>query len=381
MTVQNIYSSALAAHNGRITEDDARFMITEAERENSASASGFCCCSSDGSLGTVDLRDVFLDHRDAFSDSARGLIQSWLRKHRVASGDLTAVNEETGPADLVGKTLVDKKAKHSTWHCNWFPMARRLDAPGANLYSAGGPCQKYDAVTGRKSTAHEEANHTGGGVSWAGHCDMAARVCSLLAQPLRDVEYNGQIFTVNDIQGLLVMVSNDLAADNEPFWGYRNNGAGNDDPSEPYPHTLMPKIIEWAEEGKCFVLDIDPSTAVWNYAFDSAKIKEFDTPQEGLPRMPATRGGKVRYQNWELHGTGYDQQTRRYRSWIEYDSEGKKLASGWYRTSSDGKNNPDFAWLPVARGDLSRKENWPTSCSYNPEIDPRVVFDIYTRSI
>jgi hypothetical protein len=210
---------------------------------------------------------------------------------------------------------------------------------------------------------------------------MAARICSLLAQPARSVEYNGQVFSTNDIQGLLVMVSNDLAADNEPFWGYRNNGNGNDDPSEPYPHTLMPKLIEWAKSGGPYVLDIDPGTAVWNYAFDSTKIKEFDTPQDGMPRMPATRGGKIKYQSWELHGTGYDAQTRRYKSWIEYSSEGKMLASGWYQTSTDGKNNPDFAWKPTAKGDLRVKANWPTACSYNPHINPQVVFDIYSRSI
>ncbi|MES2504617.1 MAG: hypothetical protein V4534_07050 [Myxococcota bacterium] len=369
MPVQSVYNESVRAHNGHVTDDDAKRLIDAAKKDNKAGSSGWLCCSVEGSDGTEGLIDVYRSHEDQFEPEAKRRISDWLGKHRV---------EIAG-----GKVLCDEIARHRTWQCNWFPMGIRWNNPGANLYLPGGPCDKYDQATGSKCRAYENEHHntSNGGVTWAGHCDMAARICSLLKQPIRDVTYNGVVFTQNDIQGLLVMVSNDLADPEEKFIGFRNNGNAGDDPSEPYPHVLMPELIKLAESREPYVADVDPGEAVWNYAYDKTKITEFDRPQNGLARMHPSHGGKIRYQTFDLSGTGYDAEIRHFNSWIEYGSDGKKLASGWYKTSADGKNNFDFVWQPKAKGNLSRKSTWPTTCTYNPQVNPQEVYEIYMRSI
>lgn len=376
--VQTDYINAMDAHNRHVTEEDAALMVRDAIKENKAESSGFLCCSSEGTGGTQELRSVFEQNMDSFEPGARTLISGFLRGERV--GGMIPVRED-GPADRVGKKLISRHADRTTWNCDWFPMTLRPAIPQSSLFSPGGVCDKYDRATGKASRAHELANHQTTGIAWSGHCDMASRVCALLNQPSKNVTYNGVVFTPHDIQGLLVMVSNDIAGASEPFLGARNNGNAGDDPAEPYPHVLMPEMIKHFKDGRVIVLDIDNGPQVWNYAFDNADIREFDTPQDGMRKVSPMNGGKIRYQTWNLSGTGYDAEIRHYKSWVEYDSEGTKLSSGWFGDPRDTKRNPDFMWVPTPCGDLTRKSSWPSECAYNPQIDPRVVYDIYSQSL
>lgn len=377
--VNQTYQRLSGAHLGRLTDTDAKELIKAADKENRDSSSGWFCCSSNGTAGAIDLNNLLHQHMSVFEPAAQDRLVGWLDENPVRRNPLVP----TLPSNTPGKVLIDVQARHRTWTCNWFPMGLHAHEPGANLYySPTGPsvCEKYDQVTQKHSTDYEKANHAGNRVSWAGHCDMAARVCCLLQEPVKSVTYNGVNFTINDIQGLLVMVSNDLRG-NEPFIGRRNNGNAGEDPNEPYPAELLPQLLKLIKTGEPWVADIDPGLEVWNYAFDRAKITEHSMPPDGLPLQAASRGGRVRYQKWELSGTGYNEEARHFRSWIEYASTGEALASGWYHVASDGKDNFDFVWQPKARGDLSQKSNWPTFCTYNPEIDPQLVFELYRQSI
>lgn len=373
--VQADYLRSMDLHNRHVTDDDASLLIADALRENESDSSGWGCCKSDGTIGSQELRAIFEQHRDDFEPGAQRKISEFLQRQRL--GNRPTGIEDNGPT----KSLLHAKAKQTTWNCDWFPTTLRPSNPQASLFSPGGVCDKFDRATGKASREHELKNHQTVGIAWAGHCDMASRICALLKQPVRDVTYGGVTFTPHDIQGLLVMVSNDIAGNNEPFLGARNNGNAGDDPSEPYPHVLMPSVIQHLKDGKVIVLDIDNGTQVWNYAYDQGDIDESSAPQIGMRQVSGTNGGTVKYQAWSMKGTGYAAEDRIYRTWIEYGSNGEKLASGWFGDSRDTKRNPDFMWVPVACGDLSRRENWPTECSYNPQIDPRIVFDIYSKSI
>lgn len=378
--IQADYIRSLDVHNRHVTDDDAQLMITHAKEENKSESSGWLCCSSEGTGGTEELRAIFEQHKDDFQPGAQKLISKFLSSQRFSRADMRPF--EDGPIDSTGgKALLHARAKHTTWQCDWFPMTLRPNIPESSLFSPGGVCAKYDQAVGKSSRAYEKTNHETVGTSWSGHCDMASRVCALLSKPVKNVPHNGVTFTPHDIEGLLVMVSNDLAGPNEPFLGARNNGNPGDDPSEPYPHALMPALIQYLKDGKVIVLDIDNGPQVWNYAFDQGDIKEFSSPQTGMRKVSGMNGGTVKYQTWNLKGTGYDAEIRNYKSWIEYDSSGERLSSGWFGDPRDMKRNPDFMWVPTPCGDLSKKSNWPTVCSYNPEIDPRVVFDIYSQSI
>ncbi|MEI6790838.1 MAG: hypothetical protein WCK42_06625 [Myxococcaceae bacterium] len=375
--VQRDYQNALDAHQRHVTLADVGLMIADAKKENKSQSSGGCC-SSEGTIGTEEFDAVFSQHMDDFEPEAKRAAAHWLSSQGMRHANMI---DASNPLDSVGKVLVNMTARATTWLCDWFPTTFRPNAPASSLFTPGGVCDKLDQATGKASRAYELKNHETHGIAWGGHCDMASRVCCLLKQPVRDVVHNGVKFTPHDIQGLLVMVSNDLAADNEPFIGQRNNGNPGDDPAEPRPQVLMPKLMEWAKAGYSYVLDIDNSTEVWNYAFDSTKIQEFNSPQDGMRRMTGESGGQIKYQTWHLSGTGYDAEIRNYKSWTEYDDNGKILSSGWFGAASDHKRNPDFAWRPIPCGDLTNRSAWPATCVYNPEVDPRVVFDIYTQSI
>jgi hypothetical protein len=373
--VQADYLRAMDLHNRHVTDDDANLLIADAMRENESDSSGWGCCRSDGTIGSQELRDIFERNKESFDPGARTKIENFLNRQRL--GNRPSAIEDNGPM----KTLLKAHAKHTTWHCDWFPTTLRPSNPQASLFSPGGVCDKYDQATGKASRTFELANHQTTNIAWAGHCDMASRVCALLNKPVRNVVYNGVTFTPHDIQGLLVMVSNDIAGNNEPFLGARYNGNPGDDPSEPYPHILLPAVKQHLEDGRVVVLDITNSGEVWNYPFDQAVIEEFSSPQPGMRKVQPTNDGVIKYQSWNLKGTEYAAEDRFYRSWIEYGTRGEKLASGWFGDPRDAKRNPDFMWVPTACGDLSKRDNWPATCSYNPQVDPRTVYDIYMQSI
>jgi len=379
--VRTDYQTAMDVHNRHVTYEDAQLMIADAKKENKSESSGWMCCASEGTIGSEELRGVFEQNKDAFQPDAQDLVKRFIGSQGFGRNDMRPIGDDNPLGPTIGKSLLHARARHATWQCDWFPMTLRPNVPESSLFTAGGVCDKFDQATGKASRSHELANHQTVGTSWSGHCDMASRVCALLAQPVRNVVYNGVTFTPHDIQGLLVMISNDLAGPNEPFIGQRNNGNPGDDPAEPYPHVLMPEVIKYLKDGKVIVLDIDNGPQVWNYAFDQGDIQQFSKPRSGMREVPALNGGTVKYMECELRGTGYDAEIRHYKYWAEHDSSGDMISSGWFGDPRDTKRNPDFMWVPVPCGDLSRKSDWPKECSYNPQVDPKIVFDIYSQSI
>jgi hypothetical protein len=88
-------------------------------------------------------------------------------------------------------------SKKFIWNSNWYPL------------SEGGTVEtmrKYDLATGGQLAAAWEADTVAkqGHVEWAGHCNGLAAAGINEQPPLRDVWYQGQLFTVNDIKALLI---------------------------------------------------------------------------------------------------------------------------------------------------------------------------------
>ena len=316
----------------------------------------------------------------------------------AASAATASATTNAGSSAAVGRILCDAKAKQPTWFCNWYPKAPQTKFPEYNnLYADGGVCAKWDTAMklGDNTQGFERLHHSiksdDPNADWTGFCDKAAIVCSLLPEPKRAVTTeNGTKLEPDDIKGLLVMAADDLF-DRAAMQavGSRNNGRRSDDPNDPYPHQLMPVLIDWAKSGKAYVLDIDEGKDVWNYAFDQTKIEEFDRPPGSLdPVLPSQEGHTIKYQIWDLKSTGFSDEDRHYASWIEYDAGGKLVTSGWYEPAEDEsniniskKNNPDFAWLPALKQGWDNPTNWSGRCRHNPNIDLAEVAKVFMRSV
>lgn len=286
-----------------------------------------------------------------------------------------------------GKEILNFVANKRTWECHWFPMQEtRANGgdPVNNLYAPKGPLDKLDQVTGGHAREYEFKNNRkavdeGAEYQWWGHCNNASEAACLLRAPVKSVTYKGVTFTPGDIQGLLVKVTPHLVADRVDFKGRRYNAENRDDPNDPNPDLFLKVITEWAAEGIPFVLDIDPKAQVWNYPYDQVKVYESDKAPEGSSH-PGGEG--VKFYHIEMAGTGYDKKRRVYAAYIQRDSNGTAVNSGWIKLPNTHAN-ADFMWRPHPNGDLMQKSSWVARPGHgnNPEVDPQVVYDIYMQSI
>ncbi len=377
--VAQIADSSLQVHS-RITADDATQMLAAADKENKAGDTGWSCCSVAGEDGTEEILRVRASWGDdKFEPDALTQLTDWLKKHRITRPVVIPVDST--------EVLLDAKAAKKTWRCPEFPTTPQSRNPLENLYAMGSVCGKLDQLMDRNQVrAYELLHHQTLTGTWQGFCDKAARVSALLQEPQKEVTVQGvkglMKFTKEDIMGLLVMVSGDLKAPNEPFVGHRNHGKPGDDISDPYPHELIPALSEFLKAGDVVVASITNRQQVRNYPYDRSKIDEFLSPRDGMEKVSPQKGGVIKYQTIELESTGYPDKARHYKSWVEYDPvNSQALASGWFGDPNNIERNPDFIWVPRARGDLSKKENWPKTCTHNPHVDPQWVFEVYRQSI
>jgi len=290
--------------------------------------------------------------------------------------------------------VLEWKSPKETWHCHWFPMKETSPNGGDpinNLYAPGGVLEKYDTAFDAKSREYELKTNfrahdsTKSDADWAGHCNNASEVACMLEEPLYPVTFNGVTFSPKDVAGLLVKVSRSLA-DRVDFEGRRYNGRFADDPSDPKPHVFMEKILKgWGSEAsspKPFVLDIDRKEQVWNYPFDQGMVVNLGGAPKNFPVALLPKGGRISFYEANLRGTTFDEQAQTYQFWIQHDANGNALKSDWIEGAGSSVN-PDFAWRPHARGDLSKKDNWiqNTHKQGNPLVYGGNVYEIYVRSI
>lgn len=407
------YTSRTDRTPGVVDAGESDDLIDKAMEINSQSRG---CCGTSSKKGDKGLKELIQTHPDKFKAEGLANIQYYLKHHQLRAGsnghgssnpsipsnpsrpnrpEPSTPVAPTTPSDTTspyGKVILEWKCEKSTWHAHWWPM--KASQPGGdpinNLYAPGGPLEKYDAAFKRNSKSVELAknakpHNSDAKYNWWGHCNNASQIACLLQEPIKDVEYNGVLFTAHDIGGLLCKVVPSLSK-GEDFRGNRYNGP-TDDPNDPNPVAFLNDVLKaWGgkKEGKPvpFILDIDRTEMVWNYPFDQGKVFESEKAPAGIDTRMIPTDGKIKYYRSELKGTGFKQQERNYQFWIKYDGAGKPADSGWI-AGEDEKINPDFAWRPHPVGDLNDSRYWVTneSAQNNSEVRAEDVYKLYKASI
>ena len=135
-----------------------------------------------------------------------------------------------------------------------------------------------------------------------------------------------------------------------------------------FHHTVM----DWLKSGRAAAMDREPGSQVWNYNFWKAERAEVPAPRHtNLEQLRGFNGEiknteNLKFYEADLH-FGDSTQPRTYRYWIETDSRGKEINSGWL------SENPDFLWRPAGFN------NWSGSNSRNPFVKPELVKEIYDK--
>lgn len=386
-----IYQAATSAASDQgemISGKEAEKLIRRAEELNKISA-----FDPKGPRGTKHLGRLFSRNLASFSADGRLAIETYLSGRSISSA---AESERVGEVALHAPLLedlvvLDFQAQKKTWPCHWFPMqeTRAGGDPINNLYAENGPLDKLDRVTGGKARAFEiktfrKAVDAGKEFGWWGHCNNAAEAACLLQAPKHGVVVEGadgsQVkFSPIDIQGLLVKVTPSLI-ERVDFRGQRFNNPKRDDPSEPRPEVFMAVMNEWALAGLPFVLDIERNAEVWNFPYDQVKITQLKDPPEGFDSADLPLDGSVKYYQIEMAGTGFDEKKRTYQCYIHYQGT-EVIDSAWIKTPNSNYN-PDFMWRPHPIGDLLDRATWMIKGPINnPGVDPKIVYDIYIKSL
>ena len=116
--------------------------------------------------------------------------------------------------------------------------------------------------------AWELLNHwSPAGSSWFGHCNGWSAAAILTNEPREDVMVQmGDIevaFSPADQKGLL---SESFYSQHSQFWGQRNNGGEDDDPSDLSPKATLQLLQTFVRDRQVpLVFDTDPGDAVWNF--------------------------------------------------------------------------------------------------------------------
>ena len=140
------------------------------------------------------------------------------------------------------------------------------------------PLDKFALVQQRNNNNHgtnpwygpawELLNHwSPAGSSWFGHCNGWSAAAILTNEPRTDVVVpmgNDEVpFSAADQKGLL---SESFYSQHSQFWGQRNNGGPDDDPSDLTPKATLQLLQTFIRDREVpLVFDTDPGDAVWNF--------------------------------------------------------------------------------------------------------------------
>ncbi|MCK6510626.1 hypothetical protein L6R29_11735 [Myxococcota bacterium] len=132
-------------------------------------------------------------------------------------------------------------------------------------------------------------------------------------------------------------------------------------------------IMDWLQSGRSAAMDRDAGDHVWNYNFWKAERAEVSKPWN-VSNAAELRGfnGEVKNpDNVKFYETdvyfGESNYPRTYRYWVETDTAGKEINSGW------NGENPDFLWRPTGFN------NWSGPNTRNPFVKPELVKEIYNK--
>jgi hypothetical protein len=319
-------------------------------------------------------------------------LQQQLLQGFIGFDKVGAQEDPDFPDNNHGTIILDFHAGHKTCAWHWFPMqeTRTGGDPLNNLYAPGGCLDKVDKITGSNARQYEydhnrKAKDAGKQYAWWGHSDNAAEAACILSEPKKSVVMKAMDgsdikFSTNDIQGLLVLVSSSLVS-HVDLKGERSDSALGRSDDAISPDYFINILKKWSADRLPFVLDIDPGYQVWNYPYDQVRISESKVPPAEFDTAQGSDDGSLTYYHIEMAGTGYDDKRRVYECFVQHGKDGRVVSSGWIKTPKTHAP-PDFMWRPHPIAGLNERENW-TLRGYptNRRIDPKVIYDIYMKSI
>ncbi|MCB9643292.1 MAG: hypothetical protein H6728_09475 [Myxococcales bacterium] len=132
-------------------------------------------------------------------------------------------------------------------------------------------------------------------------------------------------------------------------------------------------VMDWLKSGRAASMDRDSGDHVWNYNFWKAERAEVDKPWnvQDAKDLRGFNGEVKNPDNVKFFETdiyfGESNYPRTYRYWVETDTSGKEINSGW------NGENPDFLWRPTGFN------NWSGTNDRNPYVTPTLVKEIYDK--
>lgn len=223
------------------------------------------------------------------------------------------------------------------------------------------PLKKYDEAFGqqyRASTWEYNNSMPYAGTEWAGHCNGLSAAGIMAREPVREVNYNGVQFSVEDVKALLVEAWQgsgsivgekcDVGASYDSFGRALQRGCRDLNPGA--MHVAVTNYLGNFYKG--LIMDFDGGIAVWNfpvYGFKVAYRKDM-SPSEAMRWITGSWGpytfntgvANVAYIQMELYVTGHGTYTYEYM--LELDSQGTIIGGEWQGQSKS--SHPDFMWRP-----------------------------------
>ncbi len=341
------------------------------------------------------------------------------RRHRLDELDdpaLTRATRELGPTVISHDKLPFRSARANSakkvWSSYWFPHYERdlfesAEAPGQSTL------EKYDVYrrdarrVDSKAALLQKQNFSGTTARWEGLCDAWSIAAVLLPEPETLASYklkdNKTIvrFSVGDQKALLLKSFEGISSSSLEIYGQRFHGG----PAKTvdgqsfgwvqpdlYPdqfHRFLEVVL--FERGQPFVLDHDPSEAVWSEPVDGANfeilpipgrfdqvfVRAYIYPARQLTRDTRDQTGKnehIREYNYILGGTlDWSRNLRvEYGIWLNKDyiknaPEYRDLLALHNEVRVDSRrSHPDFVYVVPATLTGARRP-------VNPEIDPAFV--------
>lgn len=250
------------------------------------------------------------------------------------------------------------------WRGYWFPYKTQ------RMYKDEAPLVKYDkfitrraANTNPDSLTWEIENHARGR-SWSGHCNGWAAAAIMTPEPKKAITdpITKITFSVTDQKALLTEAN---YCPKIVFYGRRNYGKPENDPSDIYPTTFHNVLTYFVGElNKPVLVDLMATPAVQNSVITgyTMNIRRLSSNTFDVDARV-----KVHLYDDELNeepGVARSV-TKKYRYILHTDSSGRVSSGSWISA------NPDFLWVPLSPGDCKDK---------NPMVDSFWVDEIFRVS-
>tara|TARA_B110001469_G_C9644435_1_gene325129 strand:+ start:2233 stop:3192 length:960 start_codon:yes stop_codon:yes gene_type:complete len=302
-------------------------------------------------------------------------------------------NKKIQPIKIVDTCILKWESIKKTEKYHWWPLCELNENDTTNnLYAKGNALSKYDSLFGTNAVFYQTQKHyipkdsSRSDKSWAGFCNYASIMSSLYSYPRYPVtiKHKTKILTlsINEIEQLLIIAcSNSIKPNISFFFGKRNYNdtkhdydinTSNKSNDEPLPLDLLNMLELMCKNNNPFIMDIDNGTDVWNYAYDSVKVYKYKTCplHHNAPSI-----GTTDYYNFKINSNGYPEENQNlwgYVNTIYKDDEGIMCRTEKWISN----NHPDFIW---AKYPINKP--WEGKCIINPEVDARIVYEIYKLSL